>query len=559
MANAPASESRRSNQRKGKQMQNSVKQSLALAAVGLVATMSAHADVTLNGLFTDHMVLQRELPVAVYGAAEAGEKVTVVFSGQEKSATAGKEGTWSVQLDAMNASTNAGVLAVTGKNKIELKDILVGDVWVCSGQSNMEWTLGNCKRPDDIKEANFPLIRQFLVPAQVSSYPGTDVSFSPVKGTRSGWAVCTPQSAGQFTAVGFYFGRKIHQETGIPIGLIKSAWGGTQIEPWCSPNGLASVPELAKDKEKLDKQVQEYRGKFKAILPRIEAYVAESRVALANGAELPLPVELPHPISNREPSGWHCLYNGMINPLIHFGIKGAIWYQGENNGNEGDSYFQKKRALIGGWRKAWNIGDFPFYFVQLANFAGYENQKPSEDPAGEPTGWGGLRMAQLKGLQIPNTGMSVSIDLADVGNPGDIHPKNKKDAGERLALWALAKDYGQKDLVYSGPLYREMQIEEGRNRITFDSVGSGLTAATKKGYDPMVKDPSGVLKRFAIAGEDKKWVWADAVIEGKTVVVSSPEVPKPVAVRYAFSRNPEGCNLYNNEGLPASPFRTDEW
>ena len=168
-------------------------------------------------------------------------------------------------------------------------------------------------------------------------------------------------------------------------------------------------------------------------------------------------------------------------------------------------------------------------------------------------------MAQLKGLQIPNTGMSVSIDLADVGNPGDIHPKNKKDAGERLALWALAKDYGMKDLVYSGPLYSEMKIEAGRIRITFDSVGSGLTAATKRGYDPMVKDPSGVLKRFAIAGEDKKWVWADAVIEGKTVVVSSPEVPKPFAVRYAFSLNPVGCNLYNNEGLPASPFRTDEW
>ena len=540
-------------------MRNSIKKAFVLAVVLLTTTMSAHAEVTLNGLFTDHMVLQRELPVAVYGAAEPGEKVTVAFSGQEKAATAGKDGTWSVQLDAMQASTNAAVLTVTGKNKIELKDILIGDVWVCSGQSNMEWTLGNCKRPDDIKEANFPLIRQFLVPAQVSSYPKTDVSSSPVRGIRSGWAVCTPQSAGQFTAVGFYFGRKIHQETGIPIGLIKSAWGGTAIEPWCSPNGLASVPELAKDKEKLDKQTQEYREKFKAILPRIEAYVAESRVALANNAELPLPVELAHPISNREPIGWHCLYNGMINPLIHFGIKGALWYQGENNGSEGDSYFQKKRALIGGWRKAWNIGDFPFYFVQLANFAGYENQKPSEDPAGEPYGWGGLRMAQLRSLGIPKTGMSVSIDLADVGNPGDIHPKNKKDAGERLALWALAKDYGMKDLVYSGPLYSEMKIEAGRIRITFDSVGSGLTAATKRGYDPMVKDPSGRLRRFAIAGEDKNWVWADAVIEGKTVVVSSPDVPKPVAVRYAFSRNPEGCNLYNNEGLPASPFRTDEW
>jgi sialate O-acetylesterase len=230
MTNDPAPESHHSNYHKRKRMHINVKPSLTVAVVLLTTTMSAHAEVTLNGLFTDHMVLQRELPVAVYGAAEPGEKVTVAFSGQEKAATAGNDGTWSVQLDAVQASTNAAVLTVTGKNKIELKDILIGDVWVCSGQSNMEWTLGSCKRPDDIKEAKFPLIRQFLVPAHVSSYPKTDVSSSPVGGIRSGWAVCTPQSAEQFTAVGFYFGRKIHQETGIPIGLIKSAWGGTQQE-----------------------------------------------------------------------------------------------------------------------------------------------------------------------------------------------------------------------------------------------------------------------------------------------------------------------------------------
>jgi len=527
-----------------------MKNLVVLAVVLLSATMSAYADVTLNGLFTDHMVLQREIPLAVYGVAEPGEKVTVAFSGQEKSATADKDGAWSVQLDAMQASTNSAVMMVTGKNKIEIKDIVIGDVWVCSGQSNMEWTLGNCNRPDDIKEANFPLIRQFLVPSQVSSYPVTEI--------RSGWAVCTPQSAGQFTAVGFYFGRKIHQETGIPIGLIKSAWGGTAVEPWCTPNGLASVPELAKDKEKLDKQIQEYRGKFKAILPRIEAYVAEARKALATNAELPAPVDLPCPISNREPIGWHCLYNGMINPLVNFRIKGVLWYQGENNGNEGDSYFQKKRALIGGWRKAWNIGDFPFYFVQLCSFSGYPGTKPNENPAGGD-GWASLRMAQLKTLTIPNTGMAVTIDLAEEGKHSNIHPTNKKDVGERLALWSLTKDYGKKDLVYSGPLYKELKIEEGKIRITFDNVGSGLTAATKNGYEPIVKDPSGLLKKFAIAGEDRKWVWADAAIEGKTVVVSSPGISKPVAVRYAFTWNPDGCNLYNNEGLPASPFRTDEW
>ena len=539
-------------------MTSNIKNLFVLAVVLLPTTMSAHADVALNGLFTDHMVLQREIPVSIFGVAEPGEKVTVAFSpqqgsgqaGQEKSAAAAEDGTWSVKLDAMKASTNPAVMTVTGNNKIEVKDIVIGDVWVCSGQSNMEWTLGNCNRPDDVKNANVPLLRQFLVPAKVSSHPATE--------TRSGWAVCTPQSAGQFTAVGFYFGRKIHQETGIPIGLIKTAWGGTQVEPWCTPHGLASVPELAKDREKLDKQIKEYREKFKANLPRIEAYVAESRSALANDTDLPPPVELPHPISSREPTGWHCLYNGMINPLVRYGIKGALWYQGENNGNEGDSYFQKKRALIGGWRKAWDIGDFPFYFVQLCSFSGYPGTKPNESPVGGE-GWAALRMAQLKTLAIPKTGMAVSIDLADIGNHGNIHPTNKKDVGERLALWSLAKDYGKKDLVSSGPLYKAMKIEEGKIRITFDSVGSGLTAATKKGYDPMVKDPSGLLKKFAIAGEDTKWVWADAVIEGATVVVSSPSVPKPVAVRYAFSWDPDGCNLYNLEGLPASPFRTDEW
>ncbi|MEI6535929.1 MAG: sialate O-acetylesterase, partial [Verrucomicrobiaceae bacterium] len=241
-------------------------------------------------------------------------------------------------------------------------------------------------------------------------------------------------------------------------------------------------------------------------------------------------------------------------PLTRFAIKGVLWYQGESNCSNADTYFHKQRALIGSWRKAWNQGDFPFYFVQLANYG-----NTTDNPGADDGGWAKLRMAQLKSLTIPNTGMAVAIELADIGNPGDVHAKNKKDVGERLALWALARDYGKKNLVYSGPLYKGMKVEGAKIRITFDSVGSGLTIATKKGYDPMVKDPQGKLQKFAISGDDKKWVWADAVIDGKTVVVSAPGVPKPVAVRYAFASNPDGCNLYNNEGLPASPFRTDEW
>ena len=240
----------------------------------------------------------------------------------------------------------------------------------------------------------------------------------------------------------------------------------------------------------------------------------------------------------------------MINPVVPFGIKGAIWYQGESNGGEGDSYYHKMRALVNGWRKVWNQGDFSFYHVQLANW-----QKPNNEPAGGD-GWAKVRMAQLQSLQIPNTGMAVTVDIGDAG---DIHPKNKFDVGERLALWALRDNYGKKDLVVSGPLYKSLKVEGNKIRVSFDHVGGGLIVGKKDGRNPTVEDKGGKLQRFAIAGEDKKWVWAEAVIDGPAVVVSSPDVPKPAAVRYAYSMNPEGCNLYNKEGLPASPFRTDVW
>jgi len=508
--------------------------------------MAAYADVTLHGIFMDHMILQRDIPVSVYGVAGPGENVTVAFANQTKSSTAGEDGAWSVKLDAMKASIAPAVMTVSGKNTITLNDIVVGDIWVCGGQSNMVWLLGNCKRPEDVAQASFPLIRMFAVPEATAVNPRSDV--------KSGWAVCSPQSAGGFTAAGFYFARKIHQETGIPIGLIKSARDGSAIEPWVSYPGLAMVPGLAKEKAELDKQILAYVDALAGLTPKAVAYVAEARKALSTNADMPQPVELPaYPITQERPSSWNFLYNAMIHPLSQFAIKGAIWYQGESNGLEDDSYFQKMRGLTSGWRKAWNQGDFPFYFVQVANY-----QAPNENPEGGD-GWSKVRMGQLKSLAIPHTGMAVAIDLADVGNPGEIHPGNKRDVGERLALWALAKDYGKKNIIYSGPLFKDMKVEDAKIRITFDSIGSGLTIGTKKGYDPMVKNTQGKLQKFAIAGEDKKWVWADAVIDGKTVVVSSAGVAKPVAVRYAYSMNPDGCNLYNNEGLPASPFRTDEW
>ena len=499
---------------------------LSVQAAFLIVAVSASADVKLNPIFDDHAVLQRDIPVSVYGMAEPGEKVTVVFAGQTQAATADKEGAWRVKLDAMKVCTNPAVMTVSGKNKLTLNDVVVGDVWICSGQSNMDFTPGAYHnaldpKPYDEKDFDFPLLRQFHLVNEPSMRPETDVKVNRGNGTSeesAAWLPCKPTTGNRFTAVGLYFGRKLQMDTGVPIGLIKTAWNGTRIEPWISPAGLAAVKEL----------------------PPVTG----------------LPTE--YKSDGGYPSTWHCLYNGKIHPLTRYGIKGAIWYQGESNGDEGETYYQKLRALIGGWRTAWGEGEFPFYIVQLAGRFSSDYTPAGKDPAGGD-GWAKIRMAQFKALSIPHTGMAVAMDLADVREPGDIHPKNKRAVGERLALWALAKDYGKKDLVYSGPLYKEMKIEGAKIRIAFDSAGSGLTVATKKGFAPVVKEPKGKLKHFAIAGDDKKWAWGDAVIDGKTVVVSSPEVSKPVAVRYAYTMSGDDCNLYNNEGLPASPFRTDDW
>ena len=296
--------------------------------------------------------------------------------------------------------------------------------------------------------------------------------------------------------MGFYFAREIQQKTGVPIGIVDSNWGGTRIEPWVSPADLG--------------------------LPAAKGDTGS-------------------------------MYNAMIQPLVRLPIKGALWYQGESNGAEGDSYFEKMLALISGWRKQWGLGDFPFYFVQLANF-----QAPSVDPAGG-NGWARLREAQTKSLSIPNTGMAVIIDTVPLAQSGDIHPKNKFDVGMRLARWALGRDYGQQDLVVSGPLFKALKIEGDKARLEFTHIGSGLMIAKKEGLVPAVENKEAKLQRFAVAGTDRKWFWATAVIENNAVVVSSPEVKEPVAVRYGFEMNPDGANLYNREGLPASPFRTDSW
>jgi sialate O-acetylesterase len=477
---------------------------LPLMLLSLCLASHARADVKLASIFGDSMVLQQELLVPVWGWADKGETVKVEFAGQTKVIKARDDGTWQVTIEPLEASAQGQTLTVTGSNTIEVKDILVGEVWICSGQSNMEWPLsGSLNAKEEIAAADFPNIRLFNVTGHTTSPVAKDEA-------PGQWQVCTPQSAAGFTAVGQFFGRRLHRELDVPIGLVGSNWGGTRIEPWASPAGFHSVPEL------------------KEIAAQVDAYTAETEVGRGS------------------PSA---IYNAMIHPLAPFSMRGAIWYQGESNGNEGESYYHKKKALVNGWRKLFNP-DLAFYWVQLANF-----QAPNDDPAGG-NGWARIRDAQTRALDIKHTGMAVIIDI---GEAGDIHPKNKQDVGGRLAQWALHQTYGKKDLVPSGPMFKSQQIEDGRIRVSFKHVGAGLIVGLKDGLEPTQGVKDGKLARFAIAGEDKKWHWADAKIDGEDVVVSSQEVAKPVAVRYGWSMNPEGANLYNLDGFPAGPFRTDDW
>ena len=526
---------------------------LAFTGLLLVLPCSIRAEVKPSRIFSDNMVLQRDCPVPVWGTADPGEEVTVAFGGQTKTTKADADGRWMLKLDPLKANTQPGELKIGTSTKT---NILVGDVWICSGQSNMEFPLRACNPvEEDIKAADLPDIRRIKFELRVAR--------KPVEEVTAQWEICTPQTAPNFTAVGFYFARRIQNETGVPIGLIDSNWGGTRIEPWTPPCGFELEPSLAPLKDGLKSAEQRYREFLLSYmddskLVEMEKWIADFKKAKATpGMEIPFPPDnLQGESFNGQPTS---IYNAMIAPVVPFPIKGVIWYQGEGNAGqpmdrnveESDAYYTKMRALIGGWRKVWNQGDFPFYFVQIANYF-----KSTDNPASDD-GWARLRMSQLKSLQIPNTGMAVAIDNAE--DPNNVHPANKFDIGERLALWALAKDYGRKDLVFSGPLYKSMKIEGAKIRVEFDSVGSGLMVATKAGRNATVEDKGGKLKRFAIAGEDKKWVWADALIDGNAVVVSSPEVPNPVAVRYAFACNPAGANLYNKDGLPASPFRTDDW
>ncbi len=496
-----------------------------LLVAALLATVPALADVKLPHVIGSHMVLQRDTGLPVWGWAEPGEAVTVKLGQHEAKATADAKGKWMVKLPAMKAG-GPYEMTVTGKNTVKLTDILVGEVWVASGQSNMEFAVrGVVRAPAEIAAAKYPQIRLFHVPKRPAGRPMADVN--------AAWRPCGPKTIPGFSAVAYFFGREIHRELKVPVGLIHTSWGGTRIEPWTPPVGFQSVPKVQGIAQHVEKVKSNYRTGLGRALDRFEVWVAAARKALADGTPVPpMPPGLKHPLnSHGQPTG---LYNGMVHPLVPFAIRGALWYQGESNNGEGMLYHEKMKALITGWRKVWGQGEFPFYYVQLApyRYGGSALRLP------------GIWEAQAATLAVPNTGMAV---IVDIGNVRDIHPRNKQDVGKRLALWALAKDYGRKDLVYSGPLYKAMKAEDGKIRITFDHVGGGL--ATRDGKPP---------SHFQIAGADKKFVDAQAIIDGKTVVVSAAAVAKPVAVRYAWQQLAVP-NLMNKEGLPTSPFRTDKW
>lgn len=480
-----------------------------------------YADIKLPSVINNNMVLQQNSKVALWGWADAGERVTINTSWNNKTTniTAGRNGKWTTYV---NTSKAGGPYTINfkGKNEIKVNNVLLGEVWLASGQSNMEFFVGKMKNASytgtvdyeqEIKEANYPNIRQIDVANKNADEPKQDF--------KGDWKICSPQTVDTFSAVAYFFARKIHQATGYPVGIINSSWGGTTIESWTKKEVIESDNDFKVLIERYETQVNDY--------PKALEYHKAAMDKWKHDTIQPKPVTPVKPNPDKSP---YRLYNAMIAPLVPYTLKGIIWYQGENNATRAHQYRRLFPAMISSWRNDFKNPDLPFYFVQISP---HRSQNPE------------IRDAQLYTYRtVPHTGIVVTTDN---GDSLDIHPRNKKLVGERLSLWALHNEYGQKGLVYSGPLYKSMKPEGDKIRIQFHFAGTGLIA----------KD-GGQLREFTIAGEDQDFVPARAVIEGNEVVVSSPMVNKPVSVRFAW-RNIPRPNLYNKEGLPASPFRTDNW
>ncbi|MHC4800157.1 MAG: sialate O-acetylesterase, partial [Planctomycetota bacterium] len=468
-----------------------------------VNTGAVFADVKLPAVISDNMVLQRGMKVPIWGWAEPGEKIEVRFGIYSYGwrTTTDKDGKWMVKIGPLKAGGSFEMI-IKGHNTITLKNILVGEVWVCSGQSNMQWPVTRSANAEqEIAGADYPNIRLFTVERKVAEQPQSDCVGS--------WAPCSPQTVPGFSAVAYFFGRKLHKELNVPVGLIHTSWGGTPAEAWTSKDVLESDVDFAPILKRYADAIAKYPQAKKKYEEDVEEWKEAVKKAKAEGKRAPRRPSRPFgPWNPHSPAG---LYNAMIAPLIPYGIGGAIWYQGESNAGRAYRYRKLFPAMIKNWRNDWGQGSFPFLFVQLANFMAV-----SPEPA--ESAWAELREAQLMTLALAKTGMAVIIDI---GEARDIHPKNKQDVGKRLALWALAGSYGKK-LVCSGPIYKSMKVEGNKIILHFDHAGGGLVAGG-----------GGPLKGFAIAGADRKFVWADAKVDGDTVVVSSDKVSEPVAVRYA--------------------------
>lgn len=484
---------------------------IVLICVGQFFIASKASSLELSGLFTDNMVLQRDQPVPVWGWHEPGAEVTVVFSGQKVNALADEDGAWRVTLPSLKLNKQPQqMVVIAGGKQLVRKGILVGDVWLCGGQSNMEMTFQAprlpCDLPDSVRPGDYPMIRHLKVnPVRTKKFTQEQLEQPQARlhpdQVKQGWQICDEETYKGFTATGFFFAYTLANEVDVPIGLLNITQGNTRIDSWMSSNSITLIEDKVP------------RESFRAVYSKT-------------------------PCTN---------YNMQIAPAAGFAIKGAIWYQGEANGKEGDTYYWKMKALIRGWREAWGQGDFPFYYAQLPSYNGKRS-------------WAPIREAQRKAMTVPNTGMAVLTDIGDTSAefPINLHPRNKYEVGRRLALWALAKDYGKDELVYSGPLFKSVSFSNGTVTVSFDHVGRGLMTARKassRSVEPPA--PFDQLLGFEVAGKNGKWFTAKARIKGDQVILTCAEAPNATAVRYLYDMNTDHGTLYNREGLPASPFISD--
>lgn len=497
---------------------------LSCLVVGLaLLPLLASAEVRMPAILSDHLVLKRGAETSVWGKAAPDEAVVVTLGEATARTVTGADGRWRVTLDLTRSPAGPLVLTVEGKNRIVINDVLIGEVWLASGQSNMAFRLSAAVDAEgEIAGSANSQLRQFQVARTEAADPAEDC--------KGAWVVAAPETSGDFSAVAYFFGKRLQNELKVPVGIINSSVGGTPCEAWTSPQAISTDPHL-----------QAARERALAALPQDEKYGETKRRKTPRRPQT-------------EPS---CLFNGMISPLLPCALSGVIWYQGEANARRAWQYRSAFPLMIRDWRNQWKRPDLPFYFCLLANY------RPKQaEPADSQ--WAELREAQMLALMLPHTGQANLIDL---GEAGDIHPRNKRDVGHRLAAVALANHYGRR-VPFSGPIYRSMKIEGEKIRLAFTHADGGLVAQplsavyqvkTKTGVtEPLVRNsPGSELEGFAICGADHKWMWAEAKTDGESVLVWSDKIPDPVAVRYAWADNPT-CNLSNKAGLPAAPFRTDD-